>query len=122
MAKDDYFVIVCKALLYFYGCLKREVCFSNVYFVDMVKKDIEEQYFLDVLRMMSDEGYIEGYRYAKDFGRDVIMLSKYEAIRITQKGIEYLQENYMMKKAKKLLVENRDKIVDLIFAMKANVF
>ena len=55
IANDDYFVIVCKVLTYYYGCLKRKIVFDNYEFENFIKTGISEVYFEEVLNMMSDE-------------------------------------------------------------------
>ena len=113
MAADDYFVIVYKVLIYLYGCLKRKIVFSNEEFEAIAKDGITEEYFEDILKMMNDEGYITGYTQLKVWG-GVITTNEYDNIKITQKGIEYLQENSLMQKVKRFLLESNDIISDLI--------
>ena len=113
MAKDDYFVIVYKVLIYLYGCLKRKISFSNEEFESIAKNDIPEEYFEDVLQMMNDEGYIKGYVRLRVWGGEIITM-EYSDIKITQKGIEYLCENSMMQKSKKILLESTDIVGKLI--------
>ena len=46
--------------------------------------------------MMADVGYIKGVAIAETIGGDVIVDA--DSIRITLKGLEYLQENGIMRK------------------------
>ena len=80
MTKYDYFVILYNVLIYFYGCLKRKIVFSNEEF------EIDE-YFEDILKMMSEEGYITGYTQLKVWGREITN-NGYDNIKITQKGLQ----------------------------------
>lgn len=48
------------------------------------------------IEMMEDVGYIKGARVYKDLGGQKVELSD---IKITLKGLEYLQENSLMRKA-----------------------
>ena len=48
------------------------------------------------LEMMADVGYITGVAIAETIGGDVIVDA--DSIRITLKGLEYLQENGIMRK------------------------
>ena len=87
MADDDYFVMVYKLLIYFYGCLKRKIVFSNKKFEMMIKSWVCGEYFEDILKMMSDEGYITGYTQLKVWGGE-ITTNGYDNIKITQKGLQ----------------------------------
>lgn len=118
MAKDDYFVVVYKVLLYLYACFKRKVVFDIAVFLKSIKVDISESYFDNILRMMQKEGYIEGYKYKRVWGRDVIRISEYEQLEITQKGIEFLQDNSKMRKVKEFLLESVDAAASLINIVK----
>lgn len=69
IAKDDYDVVVFKLLVYFYACLKRVTVFKQAEFDLITKKaGVDERYLLDILRMMQDEGLIEGLAFTKAWG------------------------------------------------------
>ena len=114
MAKDDYFVIVYKVLLYLYACFKRKTVFDTQVFLKSIKVEVSEAYFDDILKMMQTEGYIEGFKYKKAWGGDVIRISEYEELEITQKGIEFLEDNSKMRKVKGFLLESVDIVAKLI--------
>ena len=59
MAKDDYNVIVYKVLLYLYACKQRKIVFdTNVFLATVGADSINMEYFVDVLRMMQEDGLI----------------------------------------------------------------
>lgn len=97
MAKDDYDVIVFKLLTYYYACLKRKVAFDKTALDKLIsKKDVAEEYFNDILRMMQDEGLIDGVSTKKIWGGEYIITSDLSEIRITPSGIRYLKDNSKM--------------------------
>lgn len=67
---------------------------------------ISENRWCRLMKMLIDSGYIEGMRirYAAD-GKLMILISNPA---ITLKGLEYLEENTMMKKAYKVLKGIKD--------------
>lgn len=98
MAKDDYDVIVFKVLAYYYARLKRKVAFDKTALEKLISKaDIPEEYFIDVLRMMQDEGLISGVNTRKAWGNEYILISELSSIRITPDGIHYLKDNSKMR-------------------------
>lgn len=114
MAKDDYDVIVYRLLVYLYGCLKRKILFDSAEFRETVKKNVEsEEYFADVVRMMQQEGLIEGAVIIKAWGGDVIITSDLQDIKITSAGIHYLKDNSQMHKVGTILRESADIISKL---------
>lgn len=58
-----------------------------------------------LLLMMQEAGYIAGVRVIRALGMEDIRLDN---IRITLKGLEYLEENGMMEKACRLLKDIKD--------------
>ena len=106
MAKNDYDVIVYKILLYLYAVLKREIVFRKDTFDELISKaDISNEYLADILRMMQDEGLIEGALIIRAWGGDSIIAGDMTRIRITAAGIRYLKDNSKMQKIREALVE-----------------
>ena len=104
MAKDDYFVLAYRFLSYLYACLKSGERPSWEY-LNYGTKDfpIGEEYWNSLLGHLIDDGLIEGlvkieYLSAKDEFKEIS-----DGVKITPKGIEYLQENSAMKKAAEFL-------------------
>lgn len=81
MARDDYYVIVYKILSYLYQCLK--------------------------LGKKIDEEYISNVQYDRTWCGEII-ISNLDQAQITPKGIEYLDDNSLMEKAKKFLKETKE--------------
>ena len=63
---------------------------------------IKDNYFVDIYRNLFDEGYLIGLSIETDYSGTSYILSPSQ-VRITIKGIEYLQENSEMKHALKWL-------------------
>ena len=111
MAKDDYFRIVYIILKEIYASKKQGVK-VDLRNISSERFKINEGYLFTILIELLEEGYIKGfaYRNTKGTGRCV---SSMEDIDITMKGVEYLQENSMMKKVFETLKEVKDWIPGL---------
>lgn len=99
MAKNDYFIIVYKILKYLYKCLKSSESIS-VSYLSCETKDfpVTQEYWEYIIEHMIDDDLIDGPNVCRsDTG--FTMIKCFQNIRITPIGIEYLQENNMMKKA-----------------------
>ena len=113
MARNDYFVIAYKILAYLYECLKDGeaptadyLCCSNDAF------QINQKYWDYIIMHLYTDGYIEGlslinmpggktgYKYQPDFN-------------ITPAGIDYLQNNSALAKAKEFLKTIKDTVPGL---------
>ncbi|MDO4710631.1 MAG: YjcQ family protein [Peptostreptococcaceae bacterium] len=108
MAKDDYFVIVYRILAYLYMQLKKGECIDR----EMIDAQgqlfcIHPSYWLYIMEHMLGEGYIEGLRVQKTWGRDVV-ITGWDHLRITPKGIGYLCDNSFIEKAKEFLREIKE--------------
>lgn len=103
MAKDDYFSLVYKLLSYLYACLKinRKPNWATI---APNTKDfpIGEEYFAYILSHLLADGYIEGITEVRKIGSPV-QFKETKGISITPKGIQYPDENSMMKKAAQLV-------------------
>lgn len=98
MAKDDYFVLVYKFLSYLYKCLKSSKTPQDNYLHWQTKDfPIEEQYFSYLVENLLKDEYIENAVIIPIDGASSIVRIESD-IRITPKGIEYLEENSKMKK------------------------
>lgn len=97
MAKDDYFVLAAKILAYLYMRLRGKEK-KDISYLSPKTKDfpIEEDYFEYVLLQLEKQGYIEKLYVQKYWGGQIVKVT--EDLQITPDGIEYLQENSMMKK------------------------
>ena len=63
MAKDDYDVLVFKILTYLYGVMQRKAFFSKEGLNKLFPEDIPEEYLLDIFRLMTASGLIEGLTF-----------------------------------------------------------
>jgi len=99
MANDDYFLIVYKILDYLYKKFKEHKEVTEKELARAVEAHIVVGYWEDILKYMQEEGLIklkgnfEQY-ICEDEPEFVI-----ESVKITHKGMEYLQDNSLMKKA-----------------------
>lgn len=110
MAKNDYFVIVYRILTYLYECFQAgERADLNMIGPETLK--INNGYWTNVMESMSQEGYLSGVIIIPRMGAAPGI--KIDNLKITQKGIEYLQENSMMEKAKTALKEIKEIIPGL---------
>lgn len=105
MPKDDYFVIVYRILTYLYACFKSGDQPERELFSPEAMS-INRGYWCNVMESISNEGYVTGVSViSARLGQCGIKLS---GLKITQKGIEYLQDNSKMAKARTLLKETSD--------------
>ncbi len=109
MAKDDYFVIVYRILVYLYACLKagqRPSLEYLQYGTDdfPVVKDYWQYIWLNLYK----EGYIDGIKVIPILGEQNKGIKLTEQLAITPKGIEYVVDNSAMQKAKNFLKELKE--------------
>lgn len=115
MAKDNFNYIAFKILTYYYGCLKNKIVFDEKVFLATVNdNNIDDTYFIEVLRSLVNEGYLEGLVFTNAWGNVYILANDYVDGSITHKGVEYLTENSAMKKAHGFAKEAGGLIVKLI--------
>lgn len=99
MSKDDYFVIVYRLLKYLYGCLKK----SKMPSMEVLDADffsIDTPYWEYIITSLHTEGYISGVVLFPVMGKREDGVKITPQIKITPKGIQYLQENSMLQKVK----------------------
>ena len=103
MAKDDYFVLVNRLLRYLYTCLKQgRAADWNLIAPNSKDFPINEAYFAYVLSHLLADGYIEGITEVKRIGAPA-QFKETSGLKITPKGIEYLEENTTMKRVTEFL-------------------
>lgn len=90
MARDDYFVIVYKILVYLYECLKfgknPDVC----HILSKEAYGIEQSYFDYIMIHLTEDEYIEGVDILPIMGTERKTAKITSSIMIRPKGIEYL--------------------------------
>lgn len=60
--------------------------------------EITKEKWSSIIKMMTDNGYIEGIKYKTYIHTTVPSITVYNHMSITLKGLEYLNENSTMKK------------------------
>lgn len=98
MAKDDYFTLVAKVLVYLYARLKGKEKTPPAQYLHPMSKDfpVSEDYFDYVLNEMMEHNYIR-LDITKAWGGEIVN-KDIDNIQITQEGIEYLKDNSTMRK------------------------
>lgn len=100
MVKNDYHVIVCRILAYLYACLKSGAAI-NIDELLPKRFDIEPSYWFYIIENLQEQGHIKGVYIRRPLnGMSTVKLG---GITITPLGIEYLQNNSAIEKAKNFL-------------------
>lgn len=106
MAKDDYFVVVFKLLNYFYQKMKAGESI-NQNDLTPAKLGINLPYLMDIYRNLFEDGYLTGSYVESDYD-GLEEIHDLSVVRITTKGVEYLQDNSKMKQVYKTLKELKE--------------
>jgi len=96
MTKDDYFVISYRILKYLYACFKSGEP-ADIDFIDPDVLKINRGYWMNIMESLSAEGYVKGVNFPKAAGN--MLGVKFTDLKITEKGIDFLQNNSNMHKA-----------------------
>ena len=105
MAKDDIFRIIYIILKELYEN-KKDGKRTPKEYISAERFNIPDSYWLDIISELIKNEYIKGVKvFHTKTGR---LISGIEEIDITLKGIEYLQENSMMKKVYNFLKDVKD--------------
>ena len=103
MARDDYFVIAYRILAYLYVCLKSgEKPDISYVSANSEALQISQNYWEYIIRHLYEDGNLEGVSLMPVVGRGSPGIRMNE-IMITPKGIDFLQNNSSMAKAKNFL-------------------
>lgn len=99
MAKDNYYTIVAKILIYLYARIKgKDKRRPEEYLLAGTNEfSITEEYFNFVLSEMQRHNYIQ-LQINRAWGGDIVNMD-ISGIQITQEGIDYLSENSKIRKA-----------------------
>ena len=97
MAKNDFPVIACIILSYLYETIKKGEA-ANIDYLNSQYFHTNDTYFDFILRELYKNGYIDGCKIIET--KDSSCLFLYEDFHITMAGIEYLENNESMNKAK----------------------
>ena len=114
MAKDDYFVIAYRILAYLYECLKvGEQPDTGYIQAQSEVLDISQNYWEYIMRHLYEDGCIEGVLLIPVIGRDAPAVKVSRSVMITPKGIDFLQNNSAMGRAKEFLKTLKETIPGL---------
>ena len=114
VARDDYHVITYRILIYLYACLKQGQK-PNFDYLKYNTDDfpVGKDYWYYIIENLYKDGYIEGVVIIPVLGQVNKGVKLNECLKITPKGIEYLQDNSTMQKAKNYLKELKEIIPGL---------
>lgn len=95
----DNFKVIYRILRYLETCM--DFAEPDLEPISAAALGITKERWAEIMAMLSDNGYVSGIT-AKRYMRSPIVISGLSNIRITLKGLEYLQENSLMQKAAEL--------------------
>lgn len=105
MSNNNYFTVAYKILSYLKYCYEHGIA-PDPDFLNADTFNISKVQFLNTLKMLTDDGSIAGLKFhATTTGLVVVGM---QSIHVTSKGLEYLAENTMMKKAYRVFKEVKD--------------
>ena len=105
MAHNDYFTVAYKILSYLKYCYE-EGQNPDLDILDAPTFKISNNQFYKTLMMLMDDGYIQGLKFTPT--KTGTIVSNMDRVYITSDGLQYLEENTMMRKAYKIFKEVRD--------------
>lgn len=113
MARDDYHVIAARILAYLYACLKEGEKPDHEY-LEYLKESLSvtQSYWDYILLTLSEEEYIKGVTALRVAGL-TDPVAKIGDLSITPKGIEYMENNTTIAKAKRFLKDLKEMIPGL---------
>lgn len=103
MAKDDYYTLVAKILVYLYKKYKQKDVEED--YISPLTKDfpVKEEQLMETVSMMIEQGLVKGTCVKALSGDNVII--DYQSLKITPDGIDYLQDNSKIRKICETLIE-----------------
>ena len=111
MAKNDYHVLACRVLAYLYAYLKAGSEVSAEYLTDIFcKAGAGEDYQDYVLRQLFQSGYLEDVQTVDLPGKAFPGVKPARGLMITPEGIEYLQNNSAIGRARAFLKALRESV------------
>lgn len=106
MAKNDMEVIMYKILRYLYECMKLGVEPELEQFAWNSKLfDIPQSYWCKIIATLVRKGYITGF-VVVDKTKDAPMLQTDRPFEITFEGVQFLEENSRVQKAKNIVLKH----------------
>lgn len=98
MAKNDLDYILFKILAYYYGVLQKKIRFDSRIFKALFDESVDEEYWMEIVRMPVDEGLLTGLNFVPAWGGAQILINDLSEGKITIAGVQFLKENSGMKK------------------------
>ena len=108
MAKDDYYTLVSKVLVFLYKRLKGKAKSDIIDYISPLTNDfpVEREYLEYVSEQLTNNEYVDKVVVTRAWGGDIVRID-YSKMRITPKGIDYLIENSTIRKIVEFLPEAR---------------
>lgn len=117
MAKDDMKVIMYKILRYLYECMKHDKKAELEDFAWESKLfSIPQNYWCEVIAILVKQGYIVGFRII-DYTKDAPQIQTERPFKINYEGVEFLEENSGMQKAKEFCSEKFNVILSAVIGV-----
>ena len=114
MAKDDMRVIMYKILKYLYECMKHD---KEAELEDFAWESrlfsIPQGYWCEIIANLVKQGYIEGFEIINKT-KDAPQIQIDRPFKITYAGVEFLEENSGMQKAKEFCSEKFNVILSAV--------
>ena len=117
MAKDDMEVIMYKILRYLYVCMKKDIEPKLEDFSwDSKLFQIPQNYWCKIIVILVRKGYITGFEII-DYTKDAPVIQTNRPFEITFEGVQFLEENSRMQKAKEYCAETFNVILSAVLGV-----
>lgn len=117
MAKDDMEVIMYKILKYLYECMKKDISPQLEDFSwDSKLFHIPQNYWCKIIVTLVRKGYITGFKII-DNTKDAPTIQTDRPFEITFEGVQFLEENSRMQKAKEYCAETFNVILSAVLGV-----
>ena len=101
MAQNDMYVVMYKIVAYLYDCMKRGAEPDPAQW-DCAAMGIPEPYWASIVEQLVSHGYLSGVQVWHSDGRTKVAPARPQ---VTMEGVAFAQENSMMGKARKSLMD-----------------
>lgn len=117
MAKDDMEVIMYKILKYLYECMKKDVKPQLEDFSwDSKLFQIPQSYWCKIIMTLVEKGCIAGFKIIGNT-KDAPTIQTDRPFEITFEGVQFLEENSRMQKAKEYCAETFNAILSAVLGV-----